>query len=425
MNVRGIKVKIKKETKEFQTETLPMPKMLTIPLAQHIGAPLELLVKVGDQIEAGAKIADSSAAVSAPLHSPASGKITKITDFVMPNSIETKMISIETEPGDIWPLSEQEPSNKEEFLGLIRELGLVGIGGAAFPTHFKLATKDPIEMLVINAAECEPYITADYREMMENSDDIVYGIQSVLQYIGIPKAVIGIENNKPKAISLLRSKLASIPEIMVKELPAVYPQGAEKVLVYSATGKVIGDGALPSSVGVIVLNVSTVSFIGKAMKNAVPLTHKRITVDGDCIRQKKNVLAPIGTPLSELAEFCGGYTKEPSKIIMGGPMMGFSLVDDSFPVLKATNAVLFLSDQTAHISETTACINCGRCVRVCPVNLMPNFIERAYEARNSQELRELGISVCMECGCCAYVCPARRPLAQVNRLSKQYLKSVK
>ena len=310
-----------------------------------------------------------------------------------------------------------------EFIEAVKQSGLVGLGGAGFPAHIKLNPKDKIEYLCINAAECEPYITADVREIMENHENVLYGISQVMKYVGIDKALIGIEDNKPEAIKLMQEKTAQMSNVEVVSLPSRYPQGAEKVLIEQCTGRQVPPGKLPSDVGCIVMNVASAGFLGGYLKNGIPLTTKRVTVDGSAITEAKNVRVPIGAPIKDIIAFCGGYKGTPAKLISGGPMMGTALMTDDFPVLKQNNAFLAFDEAEAKSLEPTACISCGRCVNACPMNLMPTKLEAATIYKRVDDLKKYSVMTCMECGCCAFVCPANRKLVQSMRIGKAILRN--
>jgi electron transport complex protein RnfC len=299
----------------------------------------------------------------------------------------------------------------------------VGLGGAGFPTAVKLAPKnlDEIDTLVINGAECEPYITSDNRCFLEDTQYIMDGIQAVMKYLEIPKCIIGIEGNKPEAIAKMKSVAAA--GIEVKELPCRYPQGAEKVLIENCTGREVPFPGLPSDVGVVVMNVTSVAFVGKYLATGMPLTTKRLTVDGDIIKEPKNVEVIIGTPVQELMDFCGGFTDEPGKVLYGGPMMGNCIADLSQPILKNNNAVLAFSKKAAQLPKATNCIHCGRCTNACPLGLSAKEIVQAYNDGNVELLIELNADLCMSCGTCSFVCPAKRPLAPSIALAKIMMKN--
>lgn len=418
--LNGIHLSHNKSTKKCATVDFPLPKSVVIPMSQHMGTPCDCLVKKGDAVTVGQKIGDTEAFMSAPIHSSVSGIVTDIIDFLTTNGSTCKAVVIETDGLQTICPDVKPPifTDRQSFIAAIRESGITGLGGAGFPTHVKLsfdASKTPIDTLVINGAECEPYITSDYRELVECTDDIVSGILLVQEQLGIPQCKICIENNKADAIELMKKKTADIKSIEIVALPSEYPQGAEKVIVYAATGRIIAEGELPSTQGIMVMNVSTVSQIYRYTKDGMPLVTRRITVDGDAVKKNKgNYRTPIGTRVSQIMEHCGA--EEVKKIIYGGPMMGICLYDTDQPIIKSTNAILAF--RNARVSETTACIRCGRCVRACPVNLMPLMLEKAYAARDIDELKRLKVTLCINCGCCSYVCPAHRPLAEVNQLAK-------
>ena len=404
--------------------------IVVIPMSMHIGAPCIPTVKPGDEVKVGQVIGDNPEAfVCAPIHSSVSGKVKTVGDFVMPSGMTTKAVTIESDGlftvfEDIKP---QEVNTKEELIKAARDCGLVGLGGAGFPSHVKLNPKNPeeVDTLLINAAECEPYITVDGRECIDNTENVLFSVRLILKLLGLKKAAFGVEKNKPEAIAKLKEATANDENIEVIGLDALYPQGAEKVLIYSATGRIVPEGKLPSDVGVIVFNVSSLGKLANYIKTGMPLTTKNITVDGGAIAEPKNITVPIGTSISEVAEFCGGYAKEPRKILMGGPMMGLAMKDDSFPIIKNTNAVLFFDEKEAAPKETSACIRCARCVRTCPYKLMPVSFERAYERKDVDALNKLKINMCMECGCCEFICPANRKLVANHKLAKQLVKKAK
>lgn len=418
--LNGIHLAHNKGTKKCETVDFPLPKSVIIPMSQHMGAPCDCLVKKGDEVTVGQKIGDSGAFMSAPIHSSVSGKVTDVTDYLLPNGSVCKAVIIETD-GQQTVCPDLRPpviSDRQSLIAAVRDCGLTGLGGAGFPTHVKLnydPAKTPVDTLVINAAECEPYITSDYRELMENPNDIIEGILLVQKYMGIPMCKLCIENNKPDAIELMQKKTAEIGSIEIVTLPAEYPQGAEKVIVYSATGRIVAEGELPSHQGVMVMNVSTVSHIYRYSQDGIPLVKRRLTFDGDAVTENKgNYFVPIGTRVSEL--LAHGKAEDAKKILYGGPMMGMCLYDTEQPVTKTTNAILAF--RNGELPKTTACIRCGRCLRTCPFGLTPLMIEKAYDAKDVEELKRLKVMLCMNCGCCSYACPAHRPLAEINQLAK-------
>lgn len=418
--LHGVHLSHDKGTEDCATVSFPLPKQVVIPMSQSMGAPCSCLVKKGDTVTVGQKIGDTDAFMSVPIHAPVSGTVSAVDDFLLPSGSVCKAAIIDSD-GEQTPdpnITPPSVSDKKSFIAAVRESGLAGLGGAGFPTHVKMnfdPSKTPIDTLVINAAECEPYITSDYRQMMEAPDDIINGILLVQKYLDIPNCKICIEKNKPKAIALLKDKTADKKSIEVVTLPSTYPQGAEKVIIYSATGKVVAEGELPSNQGVLVMNVSSAAFVSRYLETGMPIVSKRITLDGNAITKNKgNYIVPIGTRVSEILEY--GGAEKPEKVLYGGPMMGFPLYDTDQPILKTTNAILAFKDIKE--PKTTACIRCGSCIRVCPMNLMPVEIESAYKAKDVEALQSLKIMLCMNCGCCSYICPAHRPLAEINQLAK-------
>lgn len=418
--LNGIHLSHDKGTKDCRTVSFPLPSQVVIPMSQSMGAPCNCLVKAGDTVKVGQKIGDTDAFMSAPIHSSVSGTVSSVTDYLLPNGAVCKAAVIDSDGEQTLAEGLEPPviTDRDSFIAAVRDSGLTGLGGAGFPTHVKLnfdSVKTPIDTLVINAAECEPYITSDYREMMENPTDVIEGILAVQKHLGIPYCKICIENNKPEAIDLFKKKTAEIKSIEVVTLPSSYPQGAEKVIVYSATGRIVAEGELPSNQGVMVMNVSTASFINRYCRKGIPLVVRRITLDGTAVTKNQgNYFVPIGTRVSELLEY--GGASEPKKVLYGGPMMGMCLYDTDQPITKTTNAILAFSEDNT--PKTTACIRCGSCINACPLNLMPVSIESAYNAKDVESLKALKVMLCMNCGCCSYVCSAHRPLAEINQLAK-------
>jgi len=422
----GVHPPQQKNTAEKATVAMGVPSMVLIPMAQHTGAPCQPKVKKGDTVKVGQVIGDTDAYVSAPIHSSVSGTVTRVEPVVLSGG--RPVMCVEIKPDGLQEVAEEvrPPSvdSKESFLSAIRASGLTGLGGAAFPTHVKLNPPKGtrVDTLIINAAECEPYITSDYRECMENTQGIIEGIQHVLKWTGIEKALIGIEENKPEAIKALKRAVSDKPAITVHALPTRYPQGAEKTLIYTLTGREVPSGKLPADVGCIVMNVASVAFVASYLKTGMPLIKKRVTVDGSAVREPRNVEVLIGTPLKEVFEFCGGFKSEPGKVIMGGPMMGVSQFSLDLPVLKHTNALLALDASESRIPEETACIRCGRCVRACPMKLLPLELDRLVKAQQYEEAQRLHLMDCIECGCCVYTCPAKRLMVQSIRIGKDYIR---
>lgn len=427
----GAAVPHRKNTAQLQTAVLPCPDQVTIPMQQHVGAPCKPLVKVGDTVDVGQKIGDSDAYVSAPIHASISGKVTAITQVTLPGGQRTDAVVIQSD-GEMRVSPDVKPpkvDSAESLCSALRESGLVGLGGAGFPAHVKLnVPKDKrIDTLIINAAECEPYITADNREAIENAQSVLEGVYIIRDLLHIDRVIIAVENNKPDVIETL-TRIADNPErdpddnVRVLPLRARYPQGAEKVLVKSCTDRVIPLGKLPADVSCIVMNITSAAFVADYLRTGMPLVKKRVTVDGSAIQHPQNVLVPVGTKISDLVAFCGGWKAEPAKLLMGGPMMGLALTGDDLPILKQNNGLLAFAEGDAVLPEPTACIRCGRCVAGCPMDLMPTQLEKYAELGDVDALNRYGVMCCMECGTCAYNCPANRPLVQAIRMGKALVK---
>ena len=397
-SLNGVKVPHSKNTAEMETVKMPVPDKVVIPMKQHMGRECTPTVKLTDLVKVGQIIGDTDAFIGAPIHSSVSGKVTKIDEIIGTDGNPIKAVEITTDKLQEIDESVKVPevTDLQSFAAAIRASGLVGLGGAGFPTHVKLMPKnlDEVTTLLVNSAECEPYITADNRAMLEDTDDIVEGIKLVKKYMNLSTVIIGIEDNKPQAIAKLQAAVADIEGASVKALKAQYPQGGEKVLIYECTGKIVPEGKLPSDVGCVVMNVSSIAFVAKYMRTGMPLITKRLTVDGDAIAEPKNVEVAIGTSFSDVIDFCGGFKTEPKKIIMGGPMMGFAVPTINYPVLKNNNAILaFSAAKTAEAEKPeTPCIRCARCVNACPFSLMPAAIEKAYKAGNVDALKALKVT---------------------------------
>ena len=410
---------------------MPCPSQVTIPMQQHVGAPCKPLVKKGDTVLVGQKIADSEAYVSAPIHASISGTVSGITKVMLPGGQFTEAVVIDSD-GEMKPFPDLRPpevNSPEELVKAVRESGLVGLGGAGFPAHVKLTVpKDKhLDTLIVNVAECEPYITADHREALENSWEVFSGVYALRDLLNLKRVIIAVENNKPDVIEALQ-KIAdneqNDPEDIVRVLPlkSRYPQGAEKVLVQACTGRVIPMGKLPADVGCLVMNVTSVAFLAHYLKTGMPLVRKRVTIDGSAVEYPKNVIVPIGTKISEVISFCGGYKKPPRKILMGGPMMGLAVTTDELPILKQNNGILAFAEEDSLLPEPTQCIRCGRCVAGCPMHLSPTLLEKYAALKDTEQLEKLGIMCCMECGTCVYNCPAGRPLVQAIRMGKAMIR---
>jgi len=418
-------------TSQLAIEEMGAPAELEIILGQHIGAPCTPTVALRDEVKEGDLIGEVVKGLGVPLHAPVAGKVKAFGASAHPMRVTAPSITIVTDlqaapvrytPGDWSGLS------SEELLKKVHGAGVVGIGGAGFPSHVKLnpPADNPVDKLILNGAECEPYITADHRQMLEHSAEIVEGAKVILKILGIRDCHIGIEANKPDAIKVMSqaAAAASTPEfnIMVNPLKVKYPQGSEKQLIQSITGRKVPGFALPSAVGVVVHNVSTTKAIYDAVVLGKPLYEKIVTISGKGIKRPANLRVKVGTKLSDIVAHLGGVTPQLAKIIMGGPMMGFAVSSLDIPVTKTTSSVLFLAEDEIDANPHSQCIRCGWCLEACPMGLEPKEIAIHVEAGRPEDTGKFGVFECFECGCCAYVCPAKRPLVQFIRLAKMKAK---
>ena len=421
--LHSVHVPHRKNTAGSPPVRMPLPQTVTLPVSMHIGAPAKPVVAVGDKVKIGQVVAEPGGFVSAPIHATVSGTVTKIDSVLLSNGTHVPAIVITSDgEGTVWEgITPPTVTDTASFLDAVRQSGLVGLGGAGFPTSVKLSLRDPsmLETLIVNGAECEPYITADTWTMISDAAYIAKGIRLLKTYLQPKKCIIGIEKNKPEAIAAVKKAVGDDAKVLV--LPSAYPQGGEKMIVYRATGRIVPEGKLPIDAGAVVINVTTLAALARFIETGMPLVEKCITVDGGAVRTPMNVIAPIGTAASDIFSFCGGFVREPRKILYGGPMMGIAVPDVGVPVLKNTNALIALDEKEAREKKTTSCIRCGNCVSHCPMNLQPPAIALAYEARDAERLYALRVNLCMECGSCEFGCPAMRPLVQQNKLGKRFL----
>ncbi|MBR3040893.1 MAG: electron transport complex subunit RsxC [Lachnospiraceae bacterium] len=391
---------------------------LVYPLSQHIGAPASPIVEKGDTVKVGQKIAEAGGFVSAPIYASVSGTVKAIEprrvitgDNVMSIVIENDGKYEEVEYVQPKPV---EVLLKEEIINLIKEAGIVGMGGAGFPTHVKLSPKEPdkIHYVIANCSECEPYLTSDYRKMIEEPEKLVEGLSIMLRLFDNARGILAVEDNKPDCIQILKKLTADNEKISVVALKTKYPQGSERHLIYACTGRAINSSMLPADAGCVVNNVDTIISVCNAVKEGKPLLNRIVTVTGDCIKTPRNFNVRIGTNYAELIDEAGGFVKDPEKIVSGGPMMGFALFDTNVPCTKTSSALLCLSHDEVSSAVETACINCGRCVEVCPGRVVPSRLADYAQHKNKEAFEKNNGMECCECGCCSYVCPAKRQLTQ-------------
>ena len=413
-------------------ETLPIPVEVFIPLNQHIGAPCKPVVKVGEDVKTGQLIAESTGFVSSNIHSSITGTVKKIGDFPHPNGTKSKMIHIlgtgEDEFVNVHDNEEKwEEMDADALKNIISTAGIVGMGGAAFPTNVKLSPpKDKvIDTFIINGCECEPYLTADHRMMVEQTDRMILGTQILMKILNVKQGYIGIESNKPDAIEITEKAVANLSNISVVPVKVKYPQGAEKMLIKAVSNREVPAGGLPMDVGAVVNNVGTAIAVADAVIDKKSLIERVVTVTGDAVNEPKNVIARIGTPFSKLIEYCGGLKPDTKKVLMGGPMMGVAQYSLEVPVVKATSGILCLSTASVPQKEVFSCIVCGRCIHACPMFLVPTRISRSVDVGKYDLANELGIMNCIECGSCAYECPSNIPLVQNIRIGKKKINEQK
>lgn len=404
-------------------EIPPLPSEVVIPMSQHIGALCTPLVKVGDIVKKGQVIAESDAFMHSPVHASISGEVIKIAEMPHASRVSCLSIVIKNDGLDEWvpgiPMHrEWDKLDNAEILDIIKGAGAVGMGGATFPTHIKLSPSKNIDTFIVNAAECEPYLTADYRMMLEYAERMVTGVKIVMKILDVSKCFVGIEDNKPEAVRAMKEAFKGT-SVEVVALPTKYPQGAEKMLIKVLTDREVPSGGLPMDVGVVVQNVGTAISICDAVVSGIPLIERVTTVSGDSIKEPKNLLLRLGTSYEDVIEYCGGFIKTPEKIISGGPMMGMAQFTLDVPVIKGTSGILALSSDVVNSGEESPCIRCGRCVKACPMGLVPSMLSILGERHRFKEAKEeYGLFNCIECGSCVYTCPAKRNIVQYIKYSK-------
>jgi electron transport complex protein RnfC len=423
----GVHPQDKKDlSRDRAIEPLSVPQRLVVPLSQHIGAPCEPVVSPGDPVKKGQKIGEAKGFVSVPVHAPTSGKVLKIGNFPHPLGKLLLAVEIESDGLDEWTDNIHGQENPvslspDDLRAIIREKGIVGMGGATFPTHVKLSPPEgkAIDTLIINGAECEPYLTADYRLMVEEPDKVIGGMRIMMAILGVETVFIAIEANKPEAMEEMRKALGDDPHVAVVALEVKYPQGAEKQLIKTLVNREVpSSGGLPMDVGVLVQNVGTTAAADQAVRLGIPLIERVVTVTGEGVCEPKNLRARIGTPIGMLLEACGGLTERPGKLILGGPMMGLSQHTTDVPVIKGTSGVVVLPPSQVQLEEPQNCIRCGTCVSVCPMNLLPNVLGALVTQGLFEQAERHYALDCTECGSCGFACPARIPLVHLIRYAK-------
>lgn len=426
----GTRVREYKNTRALAVVDLPAPPVVEIPLSQHIGVPCTPTVSVGDRVLRGQLIGEVPAGLGCPVHSSVSGTVKAISSRVGVQGRPVPTVIIENDgegalSPDVVPFSKRlGDTSPEEIVDVIRRAGISGMGGATFPTWAKLSGAiGKVNRLIINCAECEPFITVNHRLMLEHPEELVGGAKILLRALGLPSGDIAIEDNKLNAADRVAAEIGESPLLNIKLMRTKYPQGDERQLIFALTGREVPEGKLPADVGCVVFNAETCSAIYRAFAEGMPLIERCVTVDGDCVREPKNLRVPLGTPVRSLIEFCGGLVRTPFKLINGGPMMGAATWDFDAPVTKGTSAILVFSEEFAAMKDDFACIRCGRCVKNCPMHLMPVYLAQYAMAGNYDETAKLHVMSCVECGTCSYNCPGNVPIVQYIRVAKGAVRS--
>ena len=420
---------LKELTEHVRIRRMPYPDEVVLPLRQHTGKPAKVIVRVGERVERGDKIADADGFISAPVHASASGIVEEIGIWPHPDGTYDTAVRIKVDPYSAQAarprlVPEWQDLTSEQIRQAVQDAGVVGLGGAAFPTHVKLVPpKDKkIEVLILNGCECEPYLTTDHRTMVEYPERVQLGIRIMMRCLGVDRAMIGIEKNKPDAIEALSATLPKDLDVTVHPLTVKYPQGAEKMLIEALTGREVPSGKLPLDVGTVVQNVASVATIAEVFETGLPLVERIVTLTGHGIRRPSNLIVPVGTKLRDLLEMCDGLTEDAFEIVFGGPMMGAAQANLDVPMLKGTTGVVVLTESQCKSRHSYSCIKCGHCLDSCPVFLNPQLLGGLAKAERWEEMEENHLMDCMLCGCCSYACPSNIPLSQMFQLAKAALR---
>lgn len=415
--------------KDKAIETPALPEEVVIPMSMHFGAPCTPTVKVGDHVKKGQLIGTSDAFLHADIHASISGEVVKVAP--MPHNMMVKCMAVVIKSDGLDEWVEGLPENNDwktmdskEIVDRVKKAGVVGCGGATFPAHVKLTPNLPVDTFIVNGAECEPYLTCDYRAMLECSDRLVTGVQICMKALGVKAGFIGIEDNKPEAVKHLQEAFKGVEGVTVEALPTKYPQGAEKMLIKAVTGREVEPGGLPMNVGCVVSNVGTVLAICDAVTQGIPFIERLTTVTGDCIKEPKNLKLRIGTVSQYAVDCCGGFSKQPDRVISGGPMMGLAQFTLEVPIAKGSSGIVALSPEKCDVGVESPCIRCGRCVVACPMGLIPSQLSIFSERSAWEKCMEYGVMNCVECGSCVYTCPAKRNIVQYIRNAKGQCKAL-
>jgi electron transport complex protein RnfC len=415
----------KDATAGLSIRRMPFPDEIVLPLRQHTGAPARLLVSVGQRVERGDKIGEAQGHVSVPIHASASGTVTSVGWWPHPDGSQAEAVRIAVDPHSAQIprprlVPRWEGLQPDEVRAAVKDAGVVGLGGAAFPTHVKLQPPEglKVEVLLVNGAECEPYLTSDHRVMVEHPERVHFGVRIMMECLGTSRAVIGVERNKPDAVARLRETIPDDLDVTVVDLRVKYPQGAEKMLIKAVTGREVPSGKLPIHVGTVVQNVGSIAAIAEIFETGYPLIERIVTVSGPGVVRPSNLVVPVGTKLRDVLDFCGGLTPDARELLMGGPMMGMPQADLDAPVLKGTSGLVALTDAEAKPRRVYPCIGCGHCLDACPVFLNPSLLGKEAQAGRYAEMVEDHLMDCMVCGSCSYVCPSNIPLSQMFAIAK-------